>query len=405
MIWVCSERKPGHVFQAPTENGLCPLCDPDAFSILKKSDAKIESGEKVMSPQDLYSKKIEQGDEYLAKDKPYDAWKTFSEAKDLGLGDGALEDKIQYANEKEKEAHQQAIYNSNAIPDELKELGLCIILMDASGSMETPAFEGSPITKMRLIAKAAASGIFSLRDNECSEYAYIAIYKFDHKIGPPILLKSIANIVREFRSESKFEDFLHDHLSSEDMGGQTNINEALNKAYDLARKFLNYEISAFREAFGGQDYPIKIQRIINQKTFKQDTASNVRVLLYTDGMQYFNDIDLPIDNPFKNQRLGNYDILMGAFIGPGSGVGSDGCKQLQVVLSQCPIHNKKQFFLIDHPYKIFTLRGLFRMASGNSGFCPECLSKSQAENLSNPIIKKKLRDRYSTDKMDVINDL
>jgi hypothetical protein len=101
----------------------------------------------------------------------------------------------------------------------------------------------------------------------------------------------------------------------------------------------------------------------------------VRVLIYTDGMQFDaggNRILRP--NPFTQYPLHglNHDIVIGAFFGQED---DDGCKELQSLLSRCPIHDEPQFFLFDKPAKIGNLKYLFRMASGASGFCPKCLEK------------------------------
>jgi hypothetical protein len=45
-----------------------------------------------------------------------------------------------------------------------------------------------------------------------------------------------------------------------------------------------------------------------------------------------------------------------------------GCKQLENVVSDCPIHNTKQFYVMDAPQKIATLRGLFRRHQEHLGF-------------------------------------
>ena len=59
------------------------------------------------------------------------------------------------------------------------EIGLCVLLMDASGSMKNPAFPGSPISKMRLVANSAANGIFDLRQMGLAANAYICAMLFD----------------------------------------------------------------------------------------------------------------------------------------------------------------------------------------------------------------------------------
>lgn len=96
---------------------------------------------------------------------------------------------------------------------------------------------------------------------------------------------------------------------------------------------------------------------------------NIRVLIYTDGED---EVTGHITgNPFKNEEV---DILMGAFFGQGE---EPGCMALKNIVSKCPIHEVDQFFLINDPTRIQTLRKLFRMASGASGFCPVCLAQDR----------------------------
>jgi hypothetical protein len=105
------------------------------------------------------------------------------------------------------------------------------------------------------------------------------------------------------------------------------------------------------------------------------SIANVRVLIYTDGMQYdANGGKILHANPFKQYPLSelNHDIVIGAFFGQEK---DEGCNELKGLLSKCPIHDELQFFLFDDPAKISVLKYLFRMASGASGFCPKCLDK------------------------------
>ena len=118
-----------------------------------------------------------------------------------------------------------------------------------------------------------------------------------------------------------------------------------------------------------------IQRILKYKSTQAVSIPNVRVLIYTDGMQYdANGSKILHDNPFTRYPIEgvNHDIVIGAFFGKEN---DDGCKELKGLLSRCPIHDVEQFFLFDRPEKIGNLKYLFRMASGASGFCPRCLEK------------------------------
>jgi hypothetical protein len=150
----------------------------------------------------------------------------------------------------------------------------------------------------------------------------------------------------------------------------TDINLALQEAYQFVDKFLNKELPDFPI----KDYEPMKQIILNEKGESLSVA-NVRVLIYTDGMQYDAKKGKVLhDNPFKKKPLPdlNLDVVTGVFFGQET---DDGCQELQGLLSKCPTHDVLQFFLFDSPTKIGVLRNLFRMASGASGFCPRCISK------------------------------
>lgn len=241
-----------------------------------------------------------------------------------------------------------------------REVGLCVLLMDASGSMDTPAFQGNPTTKLKLIAINAAKGVFSLKSMSNIDDAYICAMKFDDKVEQ-MFFKTVKELIIEFSNdENKFADYLYSELLK--MQGTTDINSALRAAYSFVDKFLNKSIPNF------QDYT-SLHHLNWTYTKVQKHLPNVRVLIYSDGQQYVNGVTEPLINPFRDMEV---DILMGAFFGKDT---DDGCSELRNILSKCPAHGTEQFFLIDNPSKIANLRKLFRMASGVSGFCPLCIPK------------------------------
>lgn len=248
-----------------------------------------------------------------------------------------------------------------SIPEMMKgaaeEIGLCVLLMDASGSMDNPAFEGSPLTKMRLIAINAAQGIFELKPMSNPEKAYICAFKFDDKVKQ-MFFKTVKQILDEYQTVEKFADYLYTELL--EMQGTTDIIGALQAAYSFVDKFLNKSIPNF------QDYT-PLEQVLYTKNGEQKVIPNTRVLLYTDGQQYLQGVSSPLENPFKNMST---DILIGAFFGQHTDAG---CAEFRAILSPCPQHGFEQFFLFDSPTKSQTLRKLFRMASGASGFCPLCI--------------------------------
>jgi hypothetical protein len=248
------------------------------------------------------------------------------------------------------------------------EVGLCVILMDASSSMTDPAFTGSPLTRMSLVANSAASGIFDLQRMQNNPNAYVAAFKFDDRVEL-MFMDTVANIIKKYNGEIRlFAAYIFDELSKMQQG--TDINKALNQAYDFVSKFLNKQMPEFI----AKDYEPMRQRILKYN-LESVSIANVRVLIYTDGMQYDAQGNRALNpNPFKTHLLRdvNHDIVVGAFFGQAD---DEGSSQLQTLLSRCPIHDELQFFLFDKPAQIGSLKYLFRMASGASGFCPKCLQK------------------------------
>ena len=254
-----------------------------------------------------------------------------------------------------------------------KEVGLSVLVMDASSSMLEPAFAGSPLSRLSLVAKTAAYGVFDLQHMQNNPNAFVTIIVFDDRVrhvfpDGPI---SIASLIKRFDADvHKFALFLEEELGSMKQG--TDINAALNEAYWVVSNFME---NKFRSIYDGQYSPVQ-QTILKFGTIDSVSIPNVRVLIYTDGMQYDareNRTLLP--NPFNaHPILGlNHDVLIGAYFGQGN---EDGAAQLSSVVSKCPVHDVRQFFLIDSPTRINSLQSLFRMASGASGFCPKCLESS-----------------------------
>ncbi len=258
-----------------------------------------------------------------------------------------------------------------------KEVGLCVLLMDASGSMaEEPYATSFPskypariesqvyaekegkLTKREVVTDAAALAIFGLKNLSKKENAYVCAIKFDN--DPAVMFtKTVEDLLNEYENPQKFAKYLNSELAA--LNGGTNINGALNLAYSFVKKFIDGNVPGMENCIAN----VQTQWIGN----KSIDIPNVRVMLYTDGaqLQHYGDII----NPFKANK-DELDLLIGAYIGNPD---DEGCKQLEEITSNCPIHNKKQFYVMDDPKKIATLRGLFRMASGTSGFCPYCIEK------------------------------
>lgn len=249
------------------------------------------------------------------------------------------------------------------------EVGLSVILMDASSSMTDQAFEGNPQSRMRLVASSAASGIFDLERMQNNPNAYVAAFKFDDRVEL-MFMDTVKNLIDKYDGQvKKFADYIYNELFEMQQG--TDINKALKQAHIFVEKFMKKEL----DIFPTDKYTPMKQRILKYNSVDSVSIVNVRVLIYTDGMQYDthgNNELLP--NPFKTDPIEglNHDIVIGAFFGNSK---DEGCKDLKKILSKCPIHDEKQFFVFEDPSKIGELKHLFRMASGASGFCPNCLSK------------------------------
>ncbi len=246
------------------------------------------------------------------------------------------------------------------------EAGLCVMMMDASASMEKPAFRGSPMTKMRLISDSAALGIFDLKGIK-NPNAVIAAFMFDDRVKP-LFMDTIMNLVATYRDVKTFSDFIFGNLQKMKQG--TDINLALRTAHSFVRDFITGKLS---------DFPVKNYKPLPQYMLTYDnkpiTVPNIRVLIYTDGQQFDRQENRTLKpNPFRTEPLPglDFDIVIGAFFGKPD---DEGYEDLKSILSKCPKDNVLQFFSFDKPANAGDMRYLFRMASGASGFCPECLNK------------------------------
>ena len=251
---------------------------------------------------------------------------------------------------------KEGIYAENP-----KEIGLCILLMDSSDSMNEPAFEGNPLTKKQLIAGSASAGIFELQKISNKKDAFICVVMFEDK-QKIILMKSLEELFSAYPTANEFSKFLISSFTQ----GMTDINGALAYAKKIIDDLLkNGDLSKH----GGPRNVKPIKQSILTKLGDQKIVPNIRVLIYTDGEDV---VTGKISaNPFRSDEV---DVLMGAFFGKSEELGA---AELKRHLSKCPVHNVDQFFLINDPSRIQTLRHLFRMASGASGFCPVCLAQDK----------------------------
>lgn len=388
--WVCQTDK-SHIFDDPTDDYFCPkdhtdgdigilifenIPDPDGeigeirVSINSPTkNQRFEEGSSITISVDAY---IENGS--ISKIEFLDNEKRVGEVTSLPysytyqvtvVGSHSLTVKAWDDQGRSKISDPVSIVIT---PPVTPEVGLCVILMDASASMMDPAFPGSPLTRMRLVATSAANGIFDLQRMQNNPYAYVALFKFDDRVEL-MLMETVDKLINRFdKNEKKFANYLYDELIKMQQG--TDINQALIQAYSLVDKFLRKQLP---------DFPLKKYRPMMQRILKYgsgDSVSipNIRVLIYTDGRQFAHGAKILHPNPFTQSPLEglNHDIVIGAFFGNEN---DEGCQELKGLLSRCPIHDELQFFLFDDPARISSLKYLFRMASGASGFCPKDLER------------------------------
>lgn len=262
------------------------------------------------------------------------------------------------------------------VPVHSGQIGLCILVCDGSGSMTDPAFPSNPAQKMHLVARAAASGIADLYQLGKPDDAYIGIIAFGKKAslllspdGKPFL-KSIADIQRAFPTREELGQFIYDALLSEDNVDYryTNITDALSLAKEIEDSARNGDLEKY--GFSG---PFKlIEQDICTTNNEILTIPNTRVLIYSDGLHNPSD-GKPLHNPYEAEEL---STLMTAYFGQGN---EEGAEQMKSLACTCPVHGIKGYFLINNPERYATLKHLFRMASGISGFCPSCLAVERVE--------------------------
>ncbi|MCG8327288.1 MAG: hypothetical protein MI974_06355 [Chitinophagales bacterium] len=389
IIWVCPKDN-SHKFKENTSTGLCPDC-VEGFNILeaRRESKQEEKADDIMTTlwvdaEEKFGRLLRDGDDFYELEDFERAREKYEQALAIFPDRNDVVEKIK-ACESQGEYYMPVISPIKNVPEDA--LGLCVLLMDASGSMfmpNTTDYEG--MSKAQVVASAAAKGIMTLKNNSRAKRAYLAIYKFDHRVKL-VCMKSVKDIIGEFETEEKLGQYLYSAMER-DMGGETDINAALQTAYDLSYEFLNQDMKVFRQARDGKDYPIVMTSVSNNKTMDRVEVPNVRVFVYTDGMQYVDEVSDPLVNPFKgggNLPDTPVDILLGAFIGASHDAG---CKELKEILSDCPEHDQQQFFLIESSKDTVKLSGVFRMASGNSGFCKQCIEKinRQAGRINDHVI-------------------
>jgi Bacterial Ig domain len=388
--WICTAHPndPYHMFDDPSEDGFCPR-DPPWHGKLTYRTIDIDAAPgikiRLLSPLDrsVFSKgdsvrmvaeaSVEKGSigkvEFLVNGRKVGEKGTAPYSLSWLVEQPGSYDITAVAWDRQGASKASPAAKINVKSDSVREIGLCVLLMDASSSMMDPISDQDPKSKMQQVAESAASGIFDLQRLHNNQDAWVTAFKFDDRVEK-MFEESVGGLISRFDKDvNKFSAYLYDELSGMLQG--TDINAALKKAYDYIDGFLQKRLN----------FPVKNYIPMYQPILRGDSASsvsipNIRVMMYTDGRQYDAHGDKHLkQNPFAHPPPPglNHDVLIGAFFGRAA---DEGCSELQGLLSNCPIHDDtKQFFLFDTPKKIDLMKHLFRMASGASGFCPLCLGK------------------------------
>jgi hypothetical protein len=275
-----------------------------------------------------------------------------------------------------------------AISRSHEEIGLGVLICDVSGSMEDFPFPGRRVSKLSMVAGSVARGVWDLVElmvDSAKRNAYVALVYFakDAELaldddGLPFV-KSIQEIGETFKSARDFAEFITDGMvqaqrkvsggvvsdmlfGKDNTKNYTNLNAALALANRIKQSLLKGDMSEF-----GLQRKVKvIEDVCVSADGRTVLAPNVRCLLYSDGAHNY-PRGSSVENPFDNDEP---SVLLTAFIGSKTAKGSD---QVEALAGVCPKHGERSFFLVDKPEGYHRLRGLFRMSSGSSGFCPSCL--------------------------------
>jgi hypothetical protein len=249
--------------------------------------------------------------------------------------------------------------------------------------MDKPAFPNHEtdrdIIKLSMVSTAVHSAITELAQDKMTlpDKAFIGIIAFGARAalvpdqaGKPFII-SVSEI------QAQFGDSLGDYLYrcfENDKPGIDRRYTDITAALQLARQIYDAAIAGDLSQFGASK-EVKIMEHSDVVTFdkRQISVPNVRVMLYSDGEHNPDpEKSVVLTNPFASL---DPSPLMTAFIGDekASEETSHGADQLLELANICPEHREKGYFLINSPGRRAVLRRLFRMASGASGFCPQCL--------------------------------
>lgn len=250
------------------------------------------------------------------------------------------------------------------------EIGLCILVCDVSYSMQSPAFPGNPAHRIDLLSAAAAKGIADLYSISHPGDAIIAVTVFGDRAkmltngsGKPFL-RSIEEIRQDYPEAPALRDFFRDGFlrAGDEIGNKTDITAALH----LARSIHSDAISGSLARHGGPErFTVKEHDIHVRQSGTVEAIPNIRTVIYSDGDH---NSGSPLQNPYQKDA---FSTLLTLYFGAAD---ESGAKTLSALSGVCPEHGHPGFFLVDTPSGFATLRHLFRMACGASGFCEQCLA-------------------------------
>jgi len=294
------------------------------------------------------------------------------------------------ASEAEEATAHEEYEDDAASPSNKQEIGLGILLCDVSGSMEDFAYPGRRVSKLSMVAGSVARGIWDLveeMEENAQKNAYVTLVYFakeamqgNDEDGKPFI-KNIHEIGEFFDSASDFTDFLlmsmreaQRHIpgnplkelvfGKDNTKHYTNITSGLELAHDMVNAGLFGNLSDF----GGPENIKIIEDVCITPGGGYVTVPNVRCLIYSDGAHNYPE-GSNVVNPFSGNET---SVLLTSYFGSSD---DNGCAQMQDLAATCPKHGDKSFFLINDAEGYQKLRGLFRMSSGVSGFCPNCMPR------------------------------
>lgn len=258
--------------------------------------------------------------------------------------------------------------------------GLCILVCDVSASMDEAAFTNNPAPKLKLVVGAMQRAIAELQHMAKADTAYIAIVAFGRNAGivkdpsGKPFFKSVSSIIAEFGERAvDLPGYLYPYFK-EDKGkfgrGETDITGALDHAREIVDCMMRRDLSPLGVNASAQ--LMEHTDIITQDG-QQLSVPNIRVMIYSDGA-HGSRVHPQLVNAFADLSP---SPVMTAFIGDDEGgpLVKKGIDQMRSLANICPEHGQRGFFLINEPERHAVLRNLFRMASGASGFCEQCLNR------------------------------